>query len=70
MTAQNKYLLEDDSGELTDRGGKIIKMTLMGRFGDPDEMIGTIMWLFSGALCFVTGAVVSIDGGFSAFDCG
>jgi NAD(P)-dependent dehydrogenase (short-subunit alcohol dehydrogenase family) len=42
-------------------------MTPMGRFGDPDEMVGTILWLISKASRFVTGVVVPVDGGFSAF---
>jgi len=67
LSEQNKYLLEKDSGELTDRGKEIIQMTPMGRFGDPDEMIGTILWLISDASRFVTGVVVPVDGGFSAF---
>jgi len=42
-------------------------MTPMGRFGDPDEMVGTILWLISETSLFVTGVVVPVDGGFSAF---
>lgn len=67
LTKQNRYLLLDDSGNLTSRGQAIISHTPMGRFGEPDDLIGTIIWLASPASAFVTGAVVPIDGGFSAF---
>jgi NAD(P)-dependent dehydrogenase (short-subunit alcohol dehydrogenase family) len=68
LTEQNRFLLTDEkSGELTDRGKKIIEHTPMGRFGQPEELVGTVMWLISDAAKFVTGVVVPIDGGFSAF---
>jgi NAD(P)-dependent dehydrogenase (short-subunit alcohol dehydrogenase family) len=68
LTAQNRFLLTDEkTGELTDRGKTIIDHTPMGRFGEPEELIGTVMWLLSDAAKFVTGIVVPIDGGFSAF---
>jgi len=68
LTEQNRFLLTDEkTGELTDRGKTIIGQTPMGRFGDPQELIGTVMWLLSDAAKFVTGVVVPIDGGFSAF---
>ena len=68
LTAQNKYLLTDEkTGELTSRGQSIITHTPMGRFGAPDDLVGAILWLLSPASSFVTGIVVPIDGGFSAF---
>jgi len=68
LTEQNRFLLTDEkSGELTPRGKTIIDHTPMGKFGQPEELIGTVMWLLSDAAKFVTGIVVPIDGGFSAF---
>ncbi|GAB4540123.1 MAG: SDR family oxidoreductase [Anaerolineae bacterium] len=68
MTIQNKFLLVDEaSGELTPRGKAIIEHTPMGRFGEPEDLLGTVLWLLSPASAFVTGVVVPIDGGFSAF---
>ena len=68
LTEQNRFLLTDEkTGELTARGRTIIDHTPAGRFGQPDELIGTVMWLLSDAAKFVTGIVVPIDGGFSAF---
>jgi NAD(P)-dependent dehydrogenase (short-subunit alcohol dehydrogenase family) len=68
LTEQNRFLLTDEeTGELTPRGQTIIDHTPMGRFGDPAELIGTTFWLLSPAAAFVTGIVVPIDGGFSAF---
>ncbi len=68
LTEQNRFLLTDaDSGELTDRGRTILKHTPMDRFGDPEDLLGTLVWLLSPASAFVTGVVVPVDGGFSAF---
>jgi NAD(P)-dependent dehydrogenase (short-subunit alcohol dehydrogenase family) len=68
LTQQNKFLLTDKvTGELTDRGKTILTHTPMRRFGDPEDMIGTILWLLSPASKFVSGIVVPIDGGFSAY---
>ena len=68
LTQQNRYLLLDqESGELTDRGRSIIEHTPMGKFGDPEDLLGPTLWLLSDASSFVTGIVVPIDGGFSAF---
>lgn len=67
LTTQNKYLLLDESGNLTPRGESIIAHTPMGRFGDPDELIGVCVWLSSEASKFVTGIVIPIDGGFNAY---
>lgn len=67
LTDQNRALLTDDNGELTPRGNTIIEHTPMGRFGKPEDLLGTLMWLCSDDSAFVTGVVVPIDGGFSAF---
>jgi NAD(P)-dependent dehydrogenase (short-subunit alcohol dehydrogenase family) len=68
LTEQNRFLLTDEkTGDLTARGKTIIDHTPMGRFGKPEELIGTVIWLLSDAAKFVTGVVVPVDGGFSAF---
>jgi NAD(P)-dependent dehydrogenase (short-subunit alcohol dehydrogenase family) len=68
LTAQNRFLLtEEATGELTPRGKTIIDHTPMGRFGDPEDLIGTVLWLLSPGAAFVHGVVVPVDGGFSAF---
>jgi NAD(P)-dependent dehydrogenase (short-subunit alcohol dehydrogenase family) len=67
-TNQNHFLLYDEkSGELTSRGQAIIAHTPMARFGSPEDLIGVVFWLLSPASTFVTGAVIPVDGGFSAF---
>jgi NAD(P)-dependent dehydrogenase (short-subunit alcohol dehydrogenase family) len=68
LTEQNRYLLTDEaSGKLTPRGETILAHTPMGRFGEPRDLIGTVRWLLSDASAFVTGVVVPVDGGFSAY---
>jgi NAD(P)-dependent dehydrogenase (short-subunit alcohol dehydrogenase family) len=68
LTEQNRYLLTDPTtGELTPRGRAIIEHTPMGRFGNPEDLVGAVLWLLSPASAFVTGVVVPVDGGFSAF---
>ena len=68
LTEQNRFLLtERETGELTARGRSIIAHTPMGRFGEPEDLLGTLLWLLSPASAFVTGVVVPVDGGFSAF---
>lgn len=68
LTNQNRFLLIDEqTNELTPRGKTIIDHTPMGRFGDPSDLLGAVLWLLSPASSFVTGVVVPIDGGFSAF---
>jgi len=68
LTDQNRFLLTDkDTGELTPRGEAILSHTPMNRFGTPEDLLGATMWLISPASAFVTGTVIPIDGGFSAF---
>jgi len=68
LTSQNEYLLKEiNTGELTARGQTIIAHTPMGRFGKPEDLLGAVLWLLSPASAFVTGIVVAIDGGFSAY---
>lgn len=68
LTDQNRFLLTDkDTGELTARGQSILSHTPMNRFGTPEDLLGATMWLISPASAFVTGVVLPIDGGFSAF---
>jgi NAD(P)-dependent dehydrogenase (short-subunit alcohol dehydrogenase family) len=64
---QNRNLLVNEDGSLTARGQSIITHTPMGRFGKPDDILGAVLWLLSPASAFVTGIVVPIDGGFSAY---
>jgi NAD(P)-dependent dehydrogenase (short-subunit alcohol dehydrogenase family) len=66
VSEQNRALLLDDDG-VTERGRTILDHTPAGRFGQPDELVGTLVWLCSPAASFVTGAVIPVDGGFSAF---
>lgn len=65
---QNRFLLTDaQTGELTPRGRTILTHTPMNRFGNPDDLLGAVLWLLSPAAAFVTGVVIPIDGGFAAF---
>lgn len=68
MTEQLKFLhVDQKTGELLPRARKVIEHTPMGRYGQPDDLIGTLIWLLSDASSFVTGVVVAIDGGFSSY---
>jgi len=68
LTEQNRFLLtEKETGALTPRGQAILHHTPMGRFGVPEDLLGTLLWLVSPAATFVTGTVIPVDGGFSAF---
>jgi NAD(P)-dependent dehydrogenase (short-subunit alcohol dehydrogenase family) len=64
---QNRALLLNEDGSLTPRGEQILAHTPQGRFGTPDDLLGATLWLVSPASSFVTGIVVPVDGGFSAF---
>lgn len=68
LTEQNRFLLaEKDTGALTARGKQILEHTPMGRFGQPEDVLGAVLWLLSPASAFVTGAVIPVDGGFNAY---
>lgn len=68
LTEQNRTLLTDAvSGEITARGKAILSHTPMNRFGNPEDLLGAMFWLLSPASSFVTGVVIPVDGGFSAF---
>jgi NAD(P)-dependent dehydrogenase (short-subunit alcohol dehydrogenase family) len=64
---QNRRLLLHEDGSLTSRGQSILAHTPMNRFGTPEDLLGATLWLISPASAFVTGTVIPIDGGFSAF---
>jgi NAD(P)-dependent dehydrogenase (short-subunit alcohol dehydrogenase family) len=64
---QNRAMLTEEGGSLTERGRTIVQHTPAGRFGEPEELVGTIVWLCSPAAGFVNGVVVPVDGGFGAF---
>jgi len=67
LTEQNRTLMTNPDGSLTARGNKIIAHTPFGRFGQPDELFGTLHWLSSEASKFVTGTLTVIDGGFDVY---
>lgn len=68
LTQQNRFLLIDENtGTFTPRGQKVMNGTPMGRFGDPEELCGTVLYLLSDLSAFVTGIVIPIDGGFNAY---
>lgn len=68
LTNQNRALLIDENGNYTERSKKILSQTPMERFGDPKELIGTLLWLLCyDASSFVNGTVIPVDGGFSAY---
>lgn len=67
LTEQNRYLLVKPEGELTPRAETIVAHTPMSRFGEAEELISTLMWLVNPASRFITGTIVPVDGGFSAF---
>ncbi len=68
ITQQNRFLLTDEkTGELTPRGKQVIGHTPQARFGNPEDLIGTLVWLISDASRFVTGVTVPVDGGFNAY---
>lgn len=68
LTKQNEFLLVDEkTKQFTERGNKIIRSTPMGRFGEPEELLGTLFYLISDMSKFVTGAVIPVDGGFNSY---
>lgn len=67
LTNQNRFLLTNEDGSATDRGRRVLAKTPMGRYGDPEEMVGPVIFLCSDAASFVNGTVLPVDGGFSAY---
>ncbi|WP_227937149.1 SDR family oxidoreductase [Alkalihalobacillus deserti] len=68
LTAQNRNLLTNEDGSLTERANKIITHTPMRRFGDPEDLLGTLLWLVDSNMSrFVTGVTIPVDGGFMAY---
>ncbi len=68
LTDQNRFLLIDkETNQLSPRGHKIIDGTPMGRFGEPEELVGTLLFLVSDLAKFITGVIIPIDGGFNAY---
>lgn len=67
LTDQNRSLLTNEDGSLTKRGQQIIDQTPMNRYGEPEDLVGTTLWLCGEGSKFVTGVVVPIDGGFAAY---
>lgn len=67
LTEQNRNLLTLPEGGYTPRGESVIRQTPFKRFGNPDELIGALVWLLSDASKFVTGSMITVDGGFSIF---
>jgi len=68
LTQQNRFLLVDqETKDLTARGHRIINGTPMGKFGEPEDLLGTVLYLLSDISAFVTGVVIPIDGGFNAY---
>lgn len=67
LTEQNRTLLTNENGGMTQRGDLVLKNTPFNRLGDPEELIGALLWLLSDASKFVTGTIVNVDGGFTVF---
>ncbi|GHB38743.1 SDR family oxidoreductase [Mongoliitalea lutea] len=67
LADQNRALLTNPDGSLTARGQQIINQTPMGRFGEPEDLLSTLYWLLDEGSAFVTGVVIPIDGGYTAF---
>jgi len=67
IAEQNRRLLTNEDGSLTSRGQTIVQETPLKRFGEPEELVSTLLWLCSDASSFITGIIVPVDGGFSAF---
>jgi NAD(P)-dependent dehydrogenase (short-subunit alcohol dehydrogenase family) len=68
LTQQNRFLMTDEkTGKPTARGEKVLAGTPMGRYGEPDELVGTMLYLLSDVSTFVTGIIIPVDGGFSAY---
>jgi NAD(P)-dependent dehydrogenase (short-subunit alcohol dehydrogenase family) len=67
ITTQTKYLLVNEDGTPSSRGKTVLEHTPMARFGEPKDLVGTVLYLLSEDAAFVTGIIIPIDGGFSAY---
>ncbi|MCY4526186.1 MAG: SDR family oxidoreductase [Anaerolineaceae bacterium] len=67
LTEQNRLIVSNEDGSLTPRGRQIVSNTPMGRLGQPEELVGTLLWLVSDGARFVSGTVIPVDGGYSAY---
>lgn len=67
LTEQNRTLLTNSDGSLTERGNLVLQNTPFKRFGKPEELVGALVWLLSDASKFVTGSKITVDGGFTVF---
>jgi NAD(P)-dependent dehydrogenase (short-subunit alcohol dehydrogenase family) len=67
ITTQTKYLLVNEDGTPSPRGKMVLEHTPLARFGEPEDLIGTVLYLLSEDAAFVTGVVIPVDGGFSAY---
>ncbi len=67
LAEQNRRILTNEDGSLTERGQLVINKTPFNRFGKPEELVGSLVWLLSDASGFVTGSIITVDGGFSVF---
>jgi NAD(P)-dependent dehydrogenase (short-subunit alcohol dehydrogenase family) len=68
LTEQNRFLMKvAETEELTERGKKILAHIPMGRFGSPEDLLSTVIWLLAPSSMFITGIIVPVDGGFSSF---
>ncbi len=67
ITEQNRLIVSNEDGSLKPRGQQIVDHTPLGRFGQPEELVGTLLWLVSDGARFVTGTVIPVDGGYSAY---
>lgn len=67
LTKQNRFLLTNEDGSATERGKRVLAKTPMERYGEPEDMVGPVIFLCSEAASFVNGAVIPVDGGFSAY---
>lgn len=67
ITTQNLRIVTNEDGSYTQRGQQIVDNTPMNRFGEPNELVGTLLWLVSDGAKFVTGTIIPVDGGFSAY---